>query len=117
MTLGGVWGIIQREGALPEYGDAFLALRKDTMDTYKIFMIVGIVVLAIGWIAYGIWIHKVRQEEKDQPKPVSQRLQKTRSEVLDWAQKMKNFESPGEQARKRKLQAEQDKDKPQDPTS
>jgi hypothetical protein len=115
LTFGGVWGIIQREGALPEYGDAFLALRKDTM--YKIFMIVGIVVLGIGWIAYGIWIHKVRQEEKNQPKPVSQRLQKTRSEVLGWAQKMKNFESPREQARKRKLQAEQNKDKPQDPTS
>jgi len=94
-----------------------LALRKDAMDTYKIFMIVGIVVLAIGWIAYGIWIHKVRQEEKNQPKPVSHRLQKTRSEVVDWAQKMKDFESPREQARKRKLQAEQNKDKPQDTTS
>ena len=69
---------------------------------YKIFMIVGIAVLAVGWIVYGIWIHKVRKEEKSRPKQVSQRLSKTRSEISDWAQKMKEVESPREKALKRR---------------
>ena len=73
---------------------------------YTTFMIVGISVLAVGWIAYGIWIHKVRKEEKSRPKPVSQRLSKTRSEVADWAQKMATMESPREKALKRRRELE-----------
>ncbi len=71
---------------------------------YKVFMIIAVSLLAIAWIAYAIWEHKVREEEKKQPKPVSQRLQKTRSEVADWAKKMAQFEPPT-----RKKQAEQTK--------
>ena len=70
------------------------------------------ILVAIGWIIYGIYEYKMRQEEKDQPKQISDRLKKSKSEVSDWAQKMANFESPAEQARKRKLaqqQAEQKK--------
>lgn len=71
---------------------------------YKIFMLIALPLLAIAWIAYMIWEHKVREEEKKQPKPVSQRLQKTRSEVADWAKKMAQFEPPT-----RKKQDEQTK--------
>ena len=73
---------------------------------YKIFMIVGISVLVVGWLAYGIWIHKVRKEEKSRPKPVSQRLSKTRTEVSDWAKKMATMESPREKALKRRRELE-----------
>lgn len=61
---------------------------------YKIFMLIAVPALAIGWIAYAIWIHKIREEEKQQPKQESQRLKKTKSEVADWAQKMANFKKP-----------------------
>jgi len=61
---------------------------------YKIFMLIALLLLAIGWIAYAIWMHKVREEEKKAGKPTSQRLQKTRSEVADWAQKLAKFEPP-----------------------
>ena len=61
---------------------------------YKIFMLIALPLLAIGWIAYAIWIHKVREEERKQPRQVSQRLQKSRSEVAEWAQKLKDFEKP-----------------------
>ncbi len=61
---------------------------------YKIFMIIALPVLAIAWIAYSIWMHKVCEEEKKQPKPTSERLQKTKSEIADWAQKMAKFEPP-----------------------
>ena len=61
---------------------------------FKIVMIIAVVILAAGWIAYGIWIHKVREEEKKQPREASKRLQQTRSEVADYAQKLKEFKKP-----------------------
>ncbi len=61
---------------------------------FKIVMIIAVVILAAGWIAYGIWIHKIREEEKKQPRQVSKRLQKSRGEVADWAQKLKDFKKP-----------------------
>jgi len=67
------------------------------------YWLIAIPVLAIGWIAYWRWQRKIEEEEKNQPKQESQRLTKTKSEVSDWAKKMAEFESPAEQARKRKL--------------
>jgi hypothetical protein len=61
---------------------------------YWIFMGVAVPVLAIGWIAYWLYMRKVREEEKNRPKPVSKRLTQTRSEVVDWAKKMAEFEPP-----------------------
>ena len=61
---------------------------------YKIFMLIAVPVLIIGWIAYAIWMRKVREEEKKQPKQESQRLQQTKSEVADYAQKLKNSKRP-----------------------
>jgi hypothetical protein len=61
---------------------------------YKIFMLIALPVLAIGWIAYAIWMRKVCEEEKKQPKQQSQRLKKTKSEITDWAQKMAKFKKP-----------------------
>jgi predicted membrane protein len=61
---------------------------------YKIFMLIALPLLAIGWIAYAIWVYKVREEEKKQPRQVSQRLKKSRSEVAEWAQKLKEFKKP-----------------------
>ena len=72
------------------------------MGLYKIFMLVMIPILGIGWFLYWRWDKKMAEEEKNQPKPVS----KTKKEVSEWAQKMANFESPAEQARKRKLEQE-----------
>jgi predicted negative regulator of RcsB-dependent stress response len=61
---------------------------------YKIFMIVGVIVVAAGWIAYAIWDYKMRQEEKKNPPKHSERLEKTQSEISDWAKKMAAFKSP-----------------------
>jgi len=61
---------------------------------FKIVMIIAVVILAAGWIAYGIWIHKIREEEKKRPREASKRLQQTRSEVADYAQKLKEFKKP-----------------------
>jgi hypothetical protein len=61
---------------------------------YKIFMLIALPAVAIGWIAYAIWIKKVTEEEKKMPKQESERLRKTKSEVSDWAQQMANFKKP-----------------------
>jgi hypothetical protein len=61
---------------------------------YKIFMLIAVSALTIGWIAYAIWMRKVCEEEKQQPKQDSQRLKKTKSEITDWAQKMAEFKKP-----------------------
>ena len=61
---------------------------------YKIFMLIAIPALIIGWVAYWLWMRKIIEEEKKQPKKVSQRLTKTKSEISDWAQKMANYKKP-----------------------
>jgi len=70
---------------------------------YKIFMLIAVPTLAIAWIAYAIWLHKVREEEKKRPRRVSQRLAKTHNELADWAKKMAEFQPP-----KRKKPSPQD---------
>jgi hypothetical protein len=61
---------------------------------YKIFMLIALPALAIGWVAYTIWIRRVIKEEKSKPKQESQRLTKTKSEIANWAQKMAEFQPP-----------------------
>lgn len=61
---------------------------------YTIFMIIAVPVLAIAWIAYALWERRMREEEKNQPKPQSQRLVKTKTEVADWAKKMAEYQPP-----------------------
>ena len=61
---------------------------------YTIFMLIAVSALTIGWIAYYLWERKMRAEEAKQPKQESQRLKKTKSEVADYAQKLKNFKKP-----------------------
>lgn len=64
------------------------------MGWYGIFMIVGVIVVGGGWVAYWLWDRKLQKEEEKEPPKKSERLQKTHSEVSDWAKKMANFKSP-----------------------
>jgi len=61
---------------------------------YKIFMLIALPILVIGWIAYAMWERKLREEDKNRSKPQSKRLTKTKSEISDWAQKMAAYEPP-----------------------
>ena len=80
---------------------------------YKIFMLIAIPVLAIGWIAYVMWERKMREEEKKQPKKESQRLTKTKSEVSDWAKKMAAYQPPKRKKFDDEDSDDQQKDQPQ----
>jgi len=81
---------------------------------YKIFMLIALPALAIGWIAYALWERKMREEEKKQPKPESKRLTKTKSEISDWAQKMAAYKPP---KIKKKYDVEESEDQQQDNTN
>ena len=62
---------------------------------YKIFMLITIPILLIGWVAYWLWQRKLDEEEKKEPgKKESERLTKTKSEISDWAKKMSDFKKP-----------------------
>ena len=73
------------------------------MPIYKILMLIAVPALAIGWIVYWLRERKIAEEEKNQPKKVSQRLTQSKSEVSNWAQKMAEFKPP-----KRKTESEND---------
>ena len=61
---------------------------------FKIVMIIAIIILALGWIAYGIWTLKIRAEEKNKSKSTSKHLQQARDSVSDYAEKLKDFKKP-----------------------
>ncbi len=61
---------------------------------YKIFMLIAVPALIIGWVAYVLWERKMQAEEEKQPKQISQRLKQTKNEVADYAQKLKDFKKP-----------------------
>ena len=73
------------------------------MPIYKIFMLIAIPALAIGWVVYWLRERKIAEEEKNQPRQISKHLKKSKSEVSDWAQKMAEFKPP-----KRKFESEND---------
>ncbi len=77
---------------------------------YKIFMLIALPALAIGWIAYVMWERKMREEEKNRPKPQSERLTKTKSEISDWAQQMAAYKPPP----RKKYSDEEPEDQQQD---
>ena len=78
---------------------------------YKIFMLIALPALVIGWIAYAMWERKMREEEKKQPKQESKRLTKTKSEISDWAQQMAAYKPP---KIKKKFDDEESEDQQQD---
>ncbi len=61
---------------------------------FKYVMIGAIAVLAVAWGIYAVYEYRWRKYEKSQPKQSSERLQKTRSELSDWAKQMANFKKP-----------------------
>ena len=73
---------------------------------YKIFMLIAVPALVIGWIVYWLRERKIAEEEKNQPRKESQRLKKSKRQVSDWAQKMAEYKPP-----KRKFESD---DKPED---
>jgi Flp pilus assembly protein TadB len=79
------------------------------MSLYQIFMVVGVIVVGGGWIAYFLWDRKMRKEEETQPKQRSERYTKTQTELSDWAKKMATHKSPAQQHKERKEREERER--------
>jgi len=79
-------------------------MQRNRKMLYKIFMLIAVPALVIGWIVYWLRERKIAEEEKNQPRKESQRLTKSKSQVSDWAQKMAEYKPP-----KRKFESDDDK--------
>mgnify|MGYP001036289666 CR=1 FL=1 len=73
---------------------------------YKIFMLVMVPAVIIGWVIYYFYMKKIEEQEAEQPKKESQRLTQTKTEVSDWAKKMAAFESPREKMKRERAERE-----------
>lgn len=58
--------------------------------TYKI-LIAAVIIVIVGWIAYGIWWYRVLQEEKKQPNKKTEHLEKVKKSFEDYAKKMAEY--------------------------
>jgi hypothetical protein len=59
---------------------------------FKIFMITAMIILAIGWAAYGVWRIITYFTEKNKPKPTTEHLQKVRKSFDEYAKKLQSYE-------------------------
>jgi predicted negative regulator of RcsB-dependent stress response len=58
--------------------------------TYKI-LIAGAIIIALGWIAYGIWWYKVLQEEKKEPEKKTEHLDKVKKSFEEYTKKIAEY--------------------------
>ncbi|MBN1796761.1 MAG: hypothetical protein JW804_08810 [Sedimentisphaerales bacterium] len=59
---------------------------------YRTIMIIGIIVLAVGWAAYGIYCLIMNHIEKKRPKVRSEKFQQAQSSMKEYAEKLAKFE-------------------------
>jgi len=64
------------------------------MDLFWKIMIAAAALVAIGWIAYGIWEWRERKLEKEQPKVRSEKYQQASNSVADYSKKLAEFKKP-----------------------
>ena len=64
------------------------------MDLFWKIIIAGAVLVALGWIVYGIWEWREHKLEKERPKVRSERYQQASSSVEDYAKKLAEFKKP-----------------------
>jgi hypothetical protein len=58
---------------------------------YKWFMIIGVAVVGLGWLAYGIYNYIEDQREKKLPKTRSKKYEQAQQSMAEYAKKMADF--------------------------
>lgn len=58
--------------------------------TYKVLIFAAIIV-AGGWIAYGIWRYKIYLEEKREPERKTEHLEKVKKSFEEYTKKMEQY--------------------------
>jgi heme/copper-type cytochrome/quinol oxidase subunit 2 len=62
------------------------------MDIPYTMVIIGVVIVAAGWAAYGIWRYKEYKEEKKEPEKKTEHLDKVKRSFEEYTKKMKEYE-------------------------
>ena len=55
-------------------------------------MIIAIVILVMGWIAYGVWQVIENRREKERPRPTTEHLKKVKSSFEEYAKQLEQSE-------------------------
>ncbi len=58
---------------------------------FKIVIITAIVILAMAWIAYGIWRYRENLREKRGEKPTTEHLDGVKKSFEEYAKKLKDY--------------------------
>ncbi len=59
---------------------------------FKVMIIAAAIILALGWIAYGIWTVMENIKEKKRPRPTTRHLEEVKKSFDDYLKKVKKFE-------------------------
>jgi len=61
---------------------------------FKTIWITAAVILAVGWIIYGVWRIIDYFQEKKRPKPTTKHLQQIKKSFDEYAKKMEDYKKP-----------------------
>lgn len=61
------------------------------MNIMYIILIAGAILVALGWVAYGIWQYKIYQEEKKEPNKKTEHLEKVKKSFEDYTKKIAEY--------------------------
>lgn len=64
------------------------------MTLFWTLIIIGAVLVGLGWIAYGIYDYRQRKLEKQRPRERSERYKQATDSVADYAKKLAEFKKP-----------------------
>jgi heme/copper-type cytochrome/quinol oxidase subunit 2 len=69
-----------------------MGLVQEKNDMFKIVMIIALAILAMAWVAYGVWRYRENLREKRGEKPTTEHLEKIKNSFEEYAKKLKNYE-------------------------
>ena len=64
------------------------------MTLFWMLIIIAAVLVALGWIAYGIWNWRQNKLEEQMPKPRSERYKQAKNSMAEYAKKLAEFKKP-----------------------
>lgn len=62
--------------------------------SFKTIMITGAIVVAIGWVVYGIYWYIAGLQEKKRPKLRSHQYENAQNSMKEYADKMSKYKKP-----------------------
>jgi len=79
-------------------------------------LLIGAILVGIGWIAYGIWCYKERQREKEEPEQSTEHLQKVKKSFEEYTKKMEDYELKPYERKDKTEETEAGRDRKHDDT-